>query len=532
MKFKTVLLFISVLGFFSTVFSQVWIPDLGDGKYINPIIYADYSDPDVVKVGDNFYMTASSFNCFPALPILHSKDLINWKIINHAIQKFPDPDFDKPQHGNGVWAPSILFHNGYFYIYYGDPDRGIFMVKTKDPYGEWDPPVLVKKAYGNIDPCPLWDDDGNVYLVHAFAHSRAGVKSLLQVNQLSPDGSKTIDKGTIVFDGHENHPTIEGTKFQKRNGYYYIFAPAGGVKSGWQTVLRSKNIYGPYEDKIVLSQGSTEINGPHQGGYIELENGEGWFVHFQDKGAYGRIVHLQPVVWKNDWPVMGNDEDSDGTGEPVLIFKKPNVGKSYPVQVPQTSDEFDSAKMGLQWQWHANYKKEWYSLTESQGAVRLYSQKIPEKNANFWCVPNLLLQKFPAPEFVVTTKIVLDAKVNDEKAGLIVMGLGYAYLALNQVDGKYLLHQAFCKDAESGDIEEIAEEVEVGSNSLYLRVSIKDGALCTFSYSLDGISYKSVGKYFKARPGKWIGAKVGLFAVTANGSTESGYADFDFFRVD
>jgi len=139
-----------------------WIPDLENGNYKNPIIYADYSDPDIIKVGDEFFMTASSFNCVPALPILHSKDLVNWEIINYAIKRLPDKAFDLPQHGCGVWAPSIRYHDGYFYIFHGDPDRGIYMVRTNDIYGEWEPPVLKKEAKGWIDPCPLWDDDGSI----------------------------------------------------------------------------------------------------------------------------------------------------------------------------------------------------------------------------------------------------------------------------------------------------------------------------------------------------------------------------------
>ncbi len=524
--------FILIVFFYSLVLAQPWSPDLGDGRYKNPIIYADYSDPDVIQVGDDFYMTASSFNCFPALPILHSKDLVNWEIINHAIDIFPDDDFNIPQHGNGIWAPSLRYHQGEFWIYYGDPDRGIFMVKTKDPYGKWKPPVLVKKAFGNIDPCPLWDDDGNVYLVHAFAHSRAGVKSILQVNQLTTDGTKIVDKGTIVFDGHKDHPTIEGPKFYKMNGYYYIFAPAGGVSMGWQTVLRSKHVYGPYEDKIVLAQGSTNINGPHQGGYIELENGEGWFVHFQDKDAYGRIVHLQPVVWKDNWPVMGNDEDMDGTGEPVLLLKKPNVGKTYQIQVPQTSDDFSTPKLGLQWQWHANYKKFWYSLTAKKGVIRLYSQKLPGDSLNLWSVPNLLLQKFPASEFTVTTKIDFHGKASNEKSGLIIMGHDYAYLAITEENSKLLLEQVICLNTETGGNKETAEQVSIEQPSLYLRVKVDEGAVCTFAYSSVGRNFKQIGRPFQAQPGKWIGAKVGLFASRSASSQKGGYADFDFFRFE
>ncbi|WNH09139.1 glycoside hydrolase 43 family protein [Thalassobellus suaedae] len=282
--------------------SDVWVSDQGNGTYKNPILHADYSDPDVVRVGDDYYMTASSFNTAPGLPILHSKDMVNWKLINYALlEQVPAETFNIPQHGNGVWAPAIRYHKGEIYIYWGDPDFGVYMVKTKDPYGVWDKPVLVMEGKGLIDTCPLWDDNGDAYLVHAYAGSRAGVKSLLSVNKMNPEGTKVIDAGIHVYDGHDIDDTIEGSKFYKRNGYYYIFAPAGGVSTGWQVILRSKNVYGPYERKVVLEQGSTKINGPHQGAWVDTPDGESWFYHFQDVDAYGRIVHLQPMSWKNDW---------------------------------------------------------------------------------------------------------------------------------------------------------------------------------------------------------------------------------------
>lgn len=232
-------------------------------------------------------------------------------------QKHPSGIFNSPQHGNGVWAPAIRYHNGEFHVYYGDPDLGIFMAKTKNPAGPWEPLVLVKEAKGRIDTCPFWDDDGNAYLVHAWAKSRAGINSILTICRMSPDGTRTLDEGKTVFDRQTTQPTIEGPKMYKWNGYYYIFAPAGGVRNGWQTVLRSKNIFGPYEDKIVLEKGGTEINGPHQGGWVELKSGESWFVHFQERDPYERIVHLQPVKWVDDWPVIGIDKDDDGKGEPT-----------------------------------------------------------------------------------------------------------------------------------------------------------------------------------------------------------------------
>lgn len=525
------LLLTLVIGLFSIAISEKWNPNLGNNKYKNPIIHADYSDPDVVKVGDDFYMTASSFNCMPALPILHSKDLVNWELINHAIKKFPDDHFNTPQHGNGVWAPSFRYHDGEFYIYYGDPDLGIYMVKTDDPYGEWEPPVLVKDAHGNIDPCPLWDDDGKVYMVHAFAHSRAGVNSLLQVVQLNDEGTKRVDKGRIVFDGHEKFPTIEGPKFYKRNGYYYIFAPAGGVSHGWQTVLRSKNIYGPYESKNVLHQGNTDINGPHQGAYVELDNGQGWFIHFQEKLPYGRIVHLQPVEWENGWPVMGKDKNNDGIGEPVLTHAMPDVGQDYPETIPQTTDEFSKEELGLQWQWHANYYDAWYSLKEREGHLRLYSQTLPSYNVNLWKAPNLLLQKFPAPEFEAITKMNFNGEADGEQAGLMIMGRDYSYLALEKQGDELLLKQAVCEDAEYGTKESVVGKAPLKDGSLLLKVKVNNKGECIFSYSPDGKDYKTIGEKFEAREGKWIGAKVGLFTTRPAGSNGGGYTEFDYFRI-
>jgi Beta-xylosidase len=324
--------------------SKVWVADKGDGTYRNPIIYADYSDPDACRVGDDYYMTASSFNCIPGLQILHSKDLVNWTIVNAAVPYALEPieAVEKPEHGNRVWAPSIRFHNNEFYIFWGDPDQGVFMTKTKDPKGTWSKPVLVKAAKGIIDTTPLWDEDGKVYLVHAFAGSRAGLKSVLAVCELNAEANQAITESRIVFDGHDNQETCEGPKFYKRNGYYYIFTPAGGVATGWQLVLRSKNPYGPYEEKVVMAQGKSTINGPHQGAWVDTTTGEDWFLNFQDVGAYGRLTHLQPMKWVKDWPVIGVDKDGDGCGEPVLTYKKPNVGKTYPICTPQESDEFNT----------------------------------------------------------------------------------------------------------------------------------------------------------------------------------------------
>ncbi|MFT6867132.1 MAG: beta-xylosidase [Cyclobacteriaceae bacterium] len=512
-------------------FSQgAWISDNGDGTYKNPILYADYSDPDICRVGEDFYMTSSSFNAIPGLPILHSKDLVNWEIINHALQPNVDPFFDIPQHGNGVWAPSIRYNNGVFYIYWGDPDRGIFMVKTEDPNGEWSAPVLVKKAYGNIDACPLWDSDGKVYLVHAFAHSRAGINCTLQVVELTPEGDQILDKGKIVIDGHENHPTLEGPKFYKRNGYYYIFAPAGGVPTGWQAVFRSKNIYGPYEDKIVLAQGQTVINGPHQGGLVELDNGESWFVHFQDKDAYGRIVHLQPVSWVDDWPIMGT-QNSEGISEPVLVYSKPNL-KIQAISVPQTSDNFEDDKLGPQWQWSANPRPHWFSLSEKPGSLVLRAIPVPVGRTNLWMVPNILTQKLPAPSFMFTSKVDISNLRKDEETGVLVFGLDYAGISLEKSDNDIVVKQIQCIQADRGLFPETNEKVSLeDSNEFWLKITVSNG-YSTFQYSTNGKQYLSLGSKFKLREGKWVGAKLGLYSTRQQTTGISGSAEYDWVRIE
>lgn len=525
--------------------SEVWVSDEGNGMYRNPVLHADYSDPDVCAVGEDYFLTASSFNCTPGLPILHSKDLVNWKIVNYALKKVESVEYyNEARHGKGVWAPSIRFHEGVFYIYWGDPDFGIFMVKTRDPYGEWDAPVLVKAGKGMIDPCPLWDDDGRVYLAHAWAGSRAKFNSVLTVCELNKEGTKVISDPVLVFDGNDgvNH-TIEGAKFYKRNGFYYLFAPAGGVVSGWQLVMRSKDVYGPYEARIVMAQGKTDINGPHQGGWVDTPAGESWFLHFQDKGAYGRVLHLNPMKWVNDWPVIGVDKDGDGCGDPVSRYRKPKIGKTYPIETPVESDEFDTRKLGLQWEWHANYQ-DVFGFTTNMGYVRIYGHELSPHFKNFWEVPNLLMQKFPAEEFTATAKLKVSAKDDGQLSGLIIMGWDYSWIGVEKQGEKFLLKQAVCKDAEQGNLEQVStlavlepsRKFEAGlfpnyEREIYIRVHVDKGAYCRFSYSLDGKKFTEAGTLFKARQGKWIGAKVGMFSVTPHGK-ERGWVDVDWFRVE
>lgn len=530
--------------------SEVWCPDLGNNTYRNPVLYADYSDPDVCRVGDDFYLTSSSFNCLPALQILHSKDLVNWSFVGTAVPHALPPVTDTtPQHGNRVWAPSIRHHKGEFYIFWGDPDQGAFMVKAQKPEGPWSEPVLVKAGKGIIDTCPLWDEDGQVYMVHAYAGSRAGLKSVISICQLNSEATKAITPSRVVFDGHEAHSTCEGPKFYKRGNYYYIFHPAGGVPTGWQVVLRSKNLYGPYEWRTVMAQNDSPVNGPHQGGWITTPDGkEDWFLHFQDVGAYGRLVHLQPMTWVNDWPVIGTDKDKDGCGTPVLTYRKPNVGKSYPQSNPVESDEFTSPSLGLQWQWHANFNEKWLFCNVERGELRLYSYPVSKDYKSLWDVANLLLQKTPAPQFTATMKLTFRPtnKYAGERTGLVVMGMDYAALTLEQTEKGIVLSQVQCNKADRGEQEVINASLPINERTLYLRARFEQTGQkikgsegghdqlvkCHFSYSLTGKDYQTLGKPFQVKEGRWIGAKVGTFCTRPAISTnDGGWTDIDWFRI-
>ena len=519
--------------------SEVWCPDNGDGTYTNPVINADYSDPDVCvgPSGEDYYMTASSFQCIPGLPILHSKDLVNWEIINYALKELePKEEFDRPSHGNGVWAPSIRYHNGEYYIYWGDPDYGVMMVKTKDPAGDWEKPVCVIPGKGYIDTTPLWDDDGRCYLVNGWANSRSKFASVLTVRELSADGTRAIGQPVIVFDGNgtENR-TCEGPKFYKRDGWYWIMCPAGGVPTGFQLAMRSKSPYGPYEHKIVLAQGKTDINGPHQGGWVHTKYGEDWFLHFQDKEAYGRVVHLNPVDWSTGWPIMGKK------GEPVTTYKKPQSSSNVIVN-PVESDEFNEPVLGKQWQWHANYDEK-FGVPTAFGTFRIYTYKLSQGWKNFWEVPNLLLQKTPADRFTVTTKLRFTSKVDGQFGGLIMMGLDYSALVVRRVGQEFQLVQMTCKAADKGkaQTEQVIATLKPTAvdktdykpgihEDIYLQLKVDDSKM-TFAYSLNGKKFEACGTEFQMKEGKWIGAKFGYIAAESDPNADRGWVDADWIRV-
>ena len=520
----------------------MWKSDLENGKYRNPVLYADYSDPDAIRVGEDYYMVASSFSNAPGLPLLHSKDLVNWKVVNYCIDRIPEFRYRNPIHGCGVWAPSIRYHEGIYYVCFPMPDEGIYMTTATDPLGKWSEPVNIRPGAGWIDPCPFWDDDGRAYLVAGVAKSRIGYKSVLHMVEMQPDGMALIGEEKVIFDGNTNDQvTIEGPKMYKRNGWYYVFAPAGGVKTGWQTVLRARNPFGPYEYRVVMRQGDSPVNGPHQGAWVDTVTGQDFFLHFQDVYAAGRIIHLQPMHWENDWPVIGVNKNGNEYGEPVMEYDKPDIGKSseeladtdrYPVCEPDTSDDFSSDTMGLQWQWNANFDQSWYSLRNPG----LKLNAVPTTPLRpLGDTRNILLQKWPAPEFSCVTKLDISDIKDGDTAGYISLGMNYSAFIIEKCDGKLAAYQVkgfqdF--DCDGAYTEEQKEEVQIegledNTENVYIRYTVKRTGTqdhyelglpvlgapveeTTIEVSLDGKKYTNP-LTIPAKAGRWVGMKNGMF---------------------
>lgn len=458
------------------------------------ILYADFSDPDVCEgTEDDYWLTASSFQCSPGLPVLHSTDLERWTLVNYALPRLkPYEHYDTLHHGCGVWAPSIRRHGDTYYIYYGYPDYGVYMVKTQNPAGRWDEPVLVLPGKGVIDTCPLWDDDGRVYLVNAWANSRCGFNSVLTVRELSADGTRAIGQPVMVYDGQpDGNHTIEGPKLYKKDGYYYILAPAGGVAGGWQVALRSRNIYGPYEMKTVYNQ-----QGIHQGGWVNDA-----FICFQEVGAYGRILHRLDVSWKDVWPMMSRHKAS----------------KVHKIQC------HDKAML---YQWHANYQ-DTFGFRTANG-VRVYGHRVgmPAGKQTIWDVPNLYLKKFDGETFNDTLRTTITAKAEGQQSGFVIMGRDYLRLAVELHDGKFVVKEMRNTGADKGGAETTtilqtiaARNYGAGANPNYecsvtFAIECRPGALCNIAYSTDGKTFTQLPGQFKAREGVWIGAKYGVYSIT------------------
>jgi beta-xylosidase len=504
-------------------------------QYQNPILFADYSDPDVIRVDHDYYLVASTFHFSPGLPVLKSHDLVHWKLIGHVLSTLPfAPEYNmvppftltdatvRPvgpglRYAGGVWAPALRFHDGLFYAYWPTPQEGIFMATARHPEGPWSAPVAVIPGAGLEDPCPFWDDDGQAYLIH----SRTGAGPLI-LHRLSSDGAKVLDAGRTIVEDPQSLPTLEGPKLYKRNAWYYIFAPFGGVEKGAQAVLRSRNIYGPYDMRVVLDHGQTPVQGPHQGGYVETPSGQGWFIHFNSTGAFGRIVYLEPVRWEDDWPVIGDPVPGETYGQPVAAHEVPDVGSSAPPFQLQDSDEFNSPTLSPQWEWNHNPDNRLWSLSARPGFLRLSASAA----ADLVTARNTLTQILQGPRMQATTRIDITHLVDGQRTGLAMFGVRPSWIGVVREHGNTSV------TFSSAGVESTGRALH--ARTIDLRVEVTTDQAARFFFSLDrGRTFQPLGDRAPLRFSWWKGARPALFSyrkpATRTGS--DGWIDVDWFHV-
>jgi len=380
-----------------------------------------------------------------------------------------------------------------------------------------------------IDPCPFWDEDGRAWLVHALAASRTnGRNSILILCEMAPDGTRLLDRGEVIIDGHFHHPVVEGPKLYRRGRYYYIFAPAGGVRGGWQAVFRAESLTGPWEDRIVLCQGATTINGPHQGAWVETPQREHWFLHFQDHAAAGRIVHLQPMEWGADaWPRIGSDVRAGDVDEPVYQHWKPVSGAALadpPSGRLPASDDFPEGKPGWQWQWMANPGPGW--MHSGTMGIRLNCQGTPGGQSAWFEAGNLLVQKPQDPIFEVEVEVHLeDARPGDEGGLILLSGISAGLLLEYGEEGAVIKAVSLPSRKETFRLDQIRS---LDGASATLIMEMRQGE-ARFSISVSGGRSEPFGVPVTAREAAWTGARIGLLALNPGTRPSGGRVCFRNF---
>ena len=501
--------------------SAPWSPDNGNGTFTNPILWGDWPDPDVIRVGDDFFMVSTSMHYVPGCPILRSKDLVNWEMAGYAVDRYDeDPRYDFEggyMYLRGSWANTIRHRDGKFYVGFCTPrwddEAGHFsLCEASDPAGPWTRTIFSDYLY---DPGLFFDDDGKAYVVHG--------QGKLMVSELSSDLRSVKGDPVVIWNERFNSDRtlggyygMEGSHMYKVNGKYYLLCPAGGT-GGWQVCLRSDNIFGPYEYKIVMDDDSSYPgNGLHQGGMVQLANGDWWFIIMQDRGPIGRVAHLQPVEWVDGWPMLGNN------GRDAITYAKPAVGKNHKVKVPATSDEFNKKQLGLQWQWNHNPDPAKWSLTERPGYMRIRASKADDlKNAR-----NTLTQRVQGPSSEGTVCIDLSGLKDGNNAGFGVFQFPYAYVAVKQENGNRQI--VMCNDGK------VVETVNADRHldKIWIRARVTDHDFSAiFYYSTDGKRFHRIGDVLKMGLGlDWTANRFALLNFTTNPDGENGYADFDWFH--
>ncbi|MGN7824248.1 glycoside hydrolase family 43 protein [Chitinophaga sp. 22536] len=490
-----------------------WTPDNGDGTFKNPLMWGDWPDPDIIRVGDKFYFVSTSMHYVPGCPIAVSNDLVNWKMAGYAVSRYEeDPRYDL-KGGNmylsGSWAATIRHHNGLFYVGFCTPDmdgrKGQFsMCTAKNIEGPWTRTIFPEYLY---DPGLFFDDDGKVYVVHG--------QQKLFITELNSNALSVKTPRREIYDNRA-FPYLEGSHMYKVNGKYYILGSTGGTR-GRQVCLRSDSIYGPYESKVVIQDDHTYPgNGLHQGGMVQLQNGDWWFIIMQDRGPIGRVPNLEPVTWVDGWPMLGTG------GKGVDTFPKPAVGKTYPVSVPATTDEFNNKTLGLQWQWNHNPDNNKWSLTQRPGYLRLYAGKA----RNLMEARNTLTQRVEGPYSEGTALLDLSGLKQGDIAGLGVFQSPYAYIGV-RYNGKK--RELVMVNADS-----TVTAMPCTYSKIWLKAMVREKDFtATFAYSYDGKHFTIIGNQLKMGLGlDWTANRFALFLFNTdlNSPESTGYADFDWFR--
>ncbi|WP_227013873.1 glycoside hydrolase family 43 protein [Paenibacillus psychroresistens] len=502
--------------------SGLW-GDQGDGTYINPILPGDYSDPDVIGVGSDYYCISSTFHLSPGMIVMHSKDLVNWSSIGHVVdditQISPKLNYDKMNHhGRGIWAGAIRFHNGKFWVYFCTPDEGFFMSTATNPEGPWEPLQHIWDVAGWDDCCPFWDDDGQGYL--ATTHFADNYQ--MHLIKMSNDGKQLLMESDVIFHQYKGS---EASKLYKINELYYFFHSEIRVESGNEVrvvmMLRASSLYGPYEEKEILHTHGEELDRePNQGGLVQAPTGEWLFITHHGSCGYleGRTLSLLPVTWMDGWPIIGEDIDGDGIGEMVWGGKKPIAG--YPIVLPNQSDDFKHPKLKHHWEWSHQPRSDKWSLTERPGFLRLHAC-IPLEIGNFFTVCNVLTQRaMKTAKSEVIVKIDLTGMEDGQEAGICHMGTQYCTLGVCQ--------QGSIKRLKYNDTGTCSDGPIIEGSFLWLKSSWNLDGIHTYAYSLNGEDFQDFGGQYQLNWGFYRGDRVGLYCY--NEKTEKGYLDVEWFQ--
>jgi len=482
-----------------------------NGTFTNPVIFADYPDPDIIRVGADFYMVSSSFHHAPGVPVCHSRDLVNWRVIGHAYERLPEsnPAYSmqdgKVAYRGGSWAPCIRYHNGKFYIGFNTPDEGFFLCIADRPEGPYEMVPFHQELY---DPGLFFDDDGRVCVFHAAIG--------ICVTELTAD-ARSVKSGPVpIYQTAFGYP-FEGSHAYKRNGWYYVCVTSRGY-NGLQLCLRSCHIHGPYEARVLSGDDLNHAGaGLHQGGFVELENGETWFFLFQDRDHLGRVPVLQPVHWTDDWPTFG---DPDNYWKASLTCRKPAGCEDSPVEVPTSGDEFESPRLGLQWEWSHNPDDSRWSLEERPGWLRIKSSPAED----FLHARNTLTQRIAGPESYAVTKLDVRGLGQGNLAGLAVANVPYAFIAASRQGGETRICMV-----DNGKL--VAESAPLATCEIHLKAQADADGFARFFFSTDGLDFTPLGEPFLMQftVKTFLGNRFGLFCFqTKDGSP--GIADFDYLR--